>query len=196
MRKINSVDGVYLYFADLLAGRYFALAWIVIASFVWFLPVQGFFYNVFVEYPELKFFFKNIYSVLDMPYDNPTNVSGALLFLNIIIVIFFLFFIFIAPSYVRALYKTGARGRLREILYKYKWYDYVGLNIATFVFLVFGFIWVFSFNGEQLFPYDSCFYKYPFVLMLINISAAWFVIYAYILIILLLIYFNVISESL
>lgn len=164
---VNIMDGIYV--------RYAIFILPLIAALVWYVPYQDITYRAVAEGQAWTYLFPNLRRVLKVPFADPQRISGALVVLDVLFVVWFAFTLAVGHKYVRAI--KGWQERLAH----YKKKESLKLMLYSVLVMLAGSGWVIYFNGERSWMWGDFFYKNEFVFILANLGFAWLVVWCYLL---------------
>ena len=164
---------------DWIYVRYAMFILPLIAALVWYVPYQDITYRAVAEGQAWTYLFPNLRRVFNVPFADQQRVSGALVVLDVLFVVWFAFTLVAGPKYVRAI--KGWQERLA----RYEKKESLKLVLYSVLVILAGSGWIIHFNGEHSWMWGDFFYKNEFSFILVSLGFAWLVVWCYLLMIML-----------
>lgn len=175
MRRVENSDGIAVNIIDWVCLRYAFVVIPLVAVLSWYIPYQDITYTAVANNQEWTYLFPNLRRVLEVPFNDPQRVSGTLVFLDVLFVLWFAFLLPIMPRYTRLILVKGGAERISHYG---KWESLKLMAYGVLAVLASG-GWVFYYDGKTSWMVGDFFNKYALSFVLSNVVAAWAVAWAY-----------------
>lgn len=177
MARVSESDGLIVNIMERICWRYAVVVLPIIAVLVWCVPYQEVTYKAVSNEQSWVYLFPNVRGVLKVPFADPQKVSGALVFLDALLMGWFVFAFIFGSRYVRALkeWRVWLASRCDRK-------ESIKLMLYGVIVILAGGGSVFGNSGAHNWMWGGFLYENELVFVLFNLVSAWFVTWSYFLI--------------